>query len=65
MFTVIICDEHIIKDCYHKYHIYLKPFFDNDNFAFCPWNANAETLDEALPRLKSIIQHKKEWSMSL
>lgn len=61
MFTVIICDEHIIKDCYHKYHIYLKPFFDNDNFAFCAWNAKAETLDEALPKLKAIIQHKKEW----
>ena len=61
MFTVIICDEHIIKDCYHKYHIYLKPFFDDDNFAFCAWNTEAETLDEALPKLKAIIQHKKEW----
>lgn len=61
MFTVIICDEHIIKDCCGKYHIYLKPFFDSDSFAFCAWNAQAETLDEALPELKSIIRHKKEW----
>lgn len=61
MFTVIICDEHIIKDCYHKYHIYLKPFFDNNNFAFCEWNTNADNLDEAVPKLKDVVQHKKEW----
>ena len=61
MFTVIICDEYIIKDCHHKYHIYLKPFFNNDNFAFCAWNTKAETLDDAVPTLKKIIQHKKEW----
>jgi len=61
MFTVIICDEHIIKDCYHKYHIYLKPFFDNNNFAFCEWNTKAENLDESVPKLKEAIQHKKEW----
>ena len=61
MFTVIVCDEHIISDCYHKYHIYLKPFFDSDNFAFCAWNTNADSLDEALPGLKDIIKHKKEW----
>lgn len=61
MFTVIICDEHIIKDCYHKYHIYLKPFFDNNNFAFCEWNTKADNLDEAVPKLKEAIQHKKEW----
>ncbi len=61
MFTVIMCDEHIIKDCYHKYHIYFKPFFDNDNFAFCAWNTKADTLDEAVPKLKEVIQHKKEW----
>lgn len=61
MFTVIICDKHIIKDCYHKYHIYLKPFFDKDVFAFCEWNSEANTLETALPDLKSLIQQKKEW----
>lgn len=61
MFTVIICDEHIIKDCYHKYHIYLKPFFNSEAFAFCPWNTKAGSLDEAVPKLWEVIQHKKEW----
>lgn len=61
MFTVVMCNEHIIKDCHHKYHIYLKPFLNEDNFAFCAWNTEADTLDEALPRLKEIIQHKREW----
>ena len=61
MFTVIICDEHIIKDCYHKYHIYLNPFFNAEDLAFCEWNTVADTLDEALPKLREIIRHKKEW----
>ena len=61
MFTVIICDEHIINDCLHKYHIYLKPFFSEGDFAFCKWNAYADSLDEAVPKLNETVRHKKEW----
>ena len=61
MFTVVICDRHIIDDCYNKYHLYLKPFFENDGFAFCEWNTNGETLEDALPGLANIIHNKKEW----
>lgn len=61
MFTVIICDRHIIHDCYHKYHIYLKPLMDSEEFAFCPWNTQGETLEEAVPTLRELVRHKKEW----
>lgn len=61
MFTVIVCDEHIIKDCYQKYHIFFKPFLDSDNFSFCEWNHKGDTLEEALPGLKDLIRHRKEW----
>lgn len=61
MFTVIICDEHIIKDCCKKYHMYLKPFFKDGDFAFCQWNSSADSLSEAVPELENLIRHKKEW----
>ncbi|MBO5060793.1 MAG: hypothetical protein J6C82_07765 [Clostridia bacterium] len=61
MFTVLICDKHIINDCHNKYYIYFKPFLDDKNFAFCSWNTQASSLDEAVPELKSIIRGKKEW----
>ena len=61
MFTVIICDEHIIEDCHKKFYIYLKPFLDNEEFVFCNWNTTADSLDEAVPELKEIIRNKVEW----
>lgn len=61
MFTVIICDRHIIEDCYHKYHIYLKPLLDREDIAFCPWNTEGKTLEEALPQLAALIRSKAEW----
>ena len=61
MFTVLICDKHIIDDCHNKYYVYLKPFLDNDSFAFCQWNTEGKSFDEAMPELKNIIRNKKEW----
>ena len=61
MFTVVICDEHIINDCQNKYYIYLKPFLDNEEFVFCKWNVSGSSFDEAVPELKELIGNKKEW----
>lgn len=61
MFTVVICDEHIINDCHNKYYIYFKPFLDNEEFTFCKWNTAGNSLDEAVPELKDIIGQKSEW----
>lgn len=61
IFTAIICDERIINDIHHKYHVYLKPFLETDNLVICKWNPNADTLDEAVPGLREEVRHKKEW----
>lgn len=61
MFTVLICDKHIINDCNNKYYIYLKPFLDDSGFSFCAWNTEGTSLDEAVPDLKGLIRSKKEW----
>ncbi len=41
--------------------MYLKPFLDSEEFAFCEWKAGADTLELAVPNLNDIIKHKKEW----
>ena len=57
MFTVIVCDEHIIKDCYQKYHIFFKPFLNSDNFSFCEWNHKGDTLEEASKEVTVIFNN--------
>ena len=61
MFTVIICNKSVIKDFTKTYQIHLKPFLDNDNYVFCAWNPQGETLEEAVPELQKIVRIKKEW----
>ena len=61
MFTVIICHKSVIKDFTNKYKIHLKPFLDNDNYVFCAWNPQGETLEEAVPELQKIVRVKKAW----
>lgn len=61
VFTVVICDESIIKDCEEKYRIYLEPLLRNEDYAFCKWNIYGESLEEALPDLKELIAKKRKW----
>lgn len=61
MFTVIICDKSVIKDCTEKYRIHLKPLLEKTNYTFCEWNPYGATLEEAVPGLEKAINIKKEW----
>lgn len=61
MFTVIICDKSAVDDCFYKYYIYLKPLMDKGDFAFCEWNPDGESLDEAVPGLRKTIRGKSRW----
>ena len=61
LFTVIICDKSVIKDCTNKYRIHLKPLLQKENYTFCEWNPHGETLEEAVPGLNKAISIKKEW----
>ena len=62
MYTVIICPQHIITDCQKKYHLYLKPFIDSNQFVFCEWNPYGKTLDETLPNLRDVIRNVSKWN---
>lgn len=61
MFTVIICDRHIIDDCNSNYYIYLKPLLENNNYAFCEWDTSGESLETAVPGLKNAINRHSQW----
>ncbi len=61
MFTVIISDKSAVDDCFYKYYIYLKPLMDKGDFAFCEWNPDGESLDEAVPGLRKTIRGKSRW----
>lgn len=61
MFTVIICDKSAVDDCFYKYYIYLKPLMDKGDFAFCEWDPDGESLDEAVPGLRKTIRGKSRW----
>lgn len=61
LFTVIICDRAVIKDCTEKYKIHLKPLLENDSYTFCEWNPYGETLEEAVPELNKAINIRREW----
>lgn len=61
MFTVIFCSEALYENCTVQYGEFLAPFLKNSDFAFCKWNASAQTLDDAVPDLKSLIRNKNQW----
>ncbi len=63
MFTVIICDKHIIDDCRGKFSMYLKPLYDNEDIAFCSWNTDGDTLEQAVPELKQLVATKGAWNV--
>lgn len=62
LFTVIICSQAFIDKCQSAYCGFLKPLLDNDEqYAFCPWDATKQTMDEAVPDLRRLIDKKKDW----
>lgn len=61
MFTVIICDKSVIKDCTNKYKIHFKPLLENKDLVFCQWNRSATTFEDAVPTLNELIKSKKDW----
>ncbi len=64
MFTVIACNRHIKEDC-RKHNSYLRPLLENDNFAFCDWDSEADSLDAAVPALKGLIRDRNAWNLIL
>lgn len=62
LFTVVIAEkEHI--DSISEYDIFLKPFIDNRNVAFCEWNPEAESFEESVPELLDTVGRHEDWRL--
>lgn len=60
MFTAIIAQKEYI-DKVSEYKLFLKPFLDRKDVAFCEWNTDGERFSEMLPSLPEIVGRRKEW----
>lgn len=60
MFTVVIAEQEHISGI-AEYEMFLKPFLDKANVAFCPWNTQGATLDEAVPDLERAVARHEPW----
>lgn len=60
VFTIIFAEEKVIQSV-KEYSLFFKPFTDVDNFTFCRWNTDGETLDEIVPDFYEKIGNKQEW----
>ena len=61
MFTIVICSKEFHDGCTKTYREFLAPLFKDSDFAFCCWNPLANSMDEALPGLKRLLEGKHEW----
>ncbi|MCR5006813.1 MAG: hypothetical protein K6A77_13015 [Clostridiales bacterium] len=60
MFTVVIAEkEHL--DSIRENHIFLDPFIDKKNVAFCEWRTDEQTLREAVPKLEETVSRREHW----
>lgn len=60
MYTVVIAEqEHL--DSIQEYSAFLRPFLANKDVAFCPWDTEGQTLDEAVPGLVTAVARNQEW----
>ena len=62
MFTVVI-SEQIHLDGIKEYGTFLKPFLKDDKVAFCQWNPEGRTLQEAVPGLYPTVSRHDRWRM--
>ncbi len=61
MFTVVICSSEFLNSLKTRYsHIYDAVTKDS-NCAFCEWDYNADTYEQALPDLDDMIARHQKW----
>ncbi len=61
MFTIVICSDTLYTDCTKTYREFLEPLCKEGDFAFCCWNPAGNSLDEAVPGLKALLDGKGAW----
>ena len=62
MFTVVIAEQEHLNSI-REFELFLKPFLDNPNIAFCTWQKDALTLEEAVPELNDTVMRHEHWRM--
>lgn len=61
MFTVILCSKELYESCTVKYREFLAPLLQPGEYAFCRWNPEGKTLEEAVPQLHETISGYQKW----
>ena len=61
LFTVLIADKQHIGAIQQSNKLFFEPFLDNKELAFCEWNTEGQTLQEAVPGLQDAVGRRKEW----
>ncbi len=60
MFTVVIAQkEHL--DNIQENMVFLEPFIDKRNVAFCEWKTDEQSLMESVPKLEQTVSRRDTW----
>lgn len=62
VFTVVITEQTHL-DSIQEYKTFLKPFLDNSHIAFCTWDPEGQTLNEAVPQLYETVSRHDRWRL--
>ena len=62
MFTVVIAEQYHL-DRIVEHELFLKPFLEKPSIAFCPWQKDGQTLDEAVPGLNDAVCRHEHWRL--
>ncbi len=61
LFTVLIAEKEHIDAIQQENKLFFEPFLNSKDLAFCYWNPQGQTLQEAVPGLLDAVGRKKEW----
>lgn len=61
LFTILIAEKEHINAIQNDNRLFFEPFLENKEIAFCCWNPEGQTLNEAVPGLLDTIGRKKDW----
>ena len=60
MYTVVIAEKKHF-DCIKEYELFLQPFLDQLDAAFCVWDPSGQTLTECVPELRAALRRGDKW----
>lgn len=60
LFTVVISEREHIENI-ETYKTFLRPFLGSGKVAFCAWNLQGQSLDEAVPDLTATVSRHERW----